>query len=824
MTEMTDNSQTCPDCGLRLPLKGPKGLCPKCLIALAIAPWPEESCGESILEKASLENPVLRLLGDYRLLSEIAKGGMGIVYKARQTSLNRLVALKMIRAGPLATEAEVQRFRTEAEAVAKLDHPNIVPIYEIGQHEGQHFFSMKLVEGGSLAQAVEEAKINAQADKSPFSSSSIFHLPSSVAKLLATVARAVHYAHQRGVLHRDLKPSNILLDEQGEPHLTDFGLAKLIEQDHDLTKSVAIMGTISYMPPEQASGRSKQITTSADIYSLGAILYETLTGRPPFVGNDPVQVSRQVISAEPAFPHSLNPQVEPDLETICLKCLEKSPSQRYASALELAEDLERWRRGEPITARPVRPWERAIKWLRRHPIAAALIAAIGASMLLAVGVAVQWRHALHATTLSRLKTAESHFEGGTAHLGLAVLARLLRDRPAERLAAERLVNTLRQRVFLFPAGIVAQNQEPDRSLSSDGNRRLVRLDPVTIQVQDAHSGVPFLTLTNAHSKVLRSWIWSLDDRRIVTAAADGSAKVWDSGNGRCLLVVSKLEPLNCATISPDNTRLLTSSRDGTAHLWDVANGAPIGHPMRHANSLNTARFSPNGRLIVTASDDRTVRLWRADTGDPFSEPLRFTRPVDDASFTKDSRRIYLRFPAGPSIICRFTTAQNLWAAVSEPGFISPAGPRRTNPSELAQLSSTIRPGETVTCSSLSPDGLRRAISTTLNRVRLWDSYARHPLTDWIDSPDAVTRLWFSLDGHWINTDAGWRWQLHVADGPVPPWLPELAEALAGIRLTAKQTEEPIPQDLLPHLREILQQSSAIDPLAAWARDLVSDDP
>ena len=333
---------------------------------------------ESHSERAPPQAELPREFGDYELLEEIGRGGQGVVFRAWQRSLSRTVALKMIGAGQWATTTHLKRLRREAEAAAKLNHPGIVSIYEVGEREGTCYFSMRLVEGDHLDEVVSGGPVS----------------PRRAAELIAKVARTVHYAHEHGILHRDIKPGNILLDANGEPHLTDFGLARLVERGSTVTRTQEVMGTPSYMAPEQAVGNNAAVGSATDVYGLGVVLYELLTGQLPFAGETSYETIRLLLDSEPRQPRSWNKKIDRDLSDICLKCLEKNPRYRYASALALAEDLERWLRHEPIRAKRSGFFTRSRKWVRRNPSIASLIML---SVVLAgsLGVMIWQRESLH---------------------------------------------------------------------------------------------------------------------------------------------------------------------------------------------------------------------------------------------------------------------------------------------------------------------------------------------------------------------------------------------------------------------------------------------
>jgi serine/threonine-protein kinase len=355
-TKMSNTvTRICAKCGAAVSADMPGGFCSLCLFRTGLGLLED---GDDIeLDTQAQRSPPMKEFGDYELLEEIGRGGQGVIYRARQKSLNRTVALKVVGLGHWASTPHLKRFRHEAEAAARLEHPRIVPIYEIGERDGSCYFSMKFVQGGQLDEVVRREPLS----------------PERAAELLVKIASTVQFAHDHGILHRDIKPGNILLDANGEPHLTDFGLARVMEHESTITNSSDVLGTPSYMAPEQAGGHSKELTVAADVYSLGAVFYQLLTSRPPFLGATTYETVRLVLETTPRSPRLLNPKVDRDLSTICLKCLEKDPKKRYETAGALVEDLERWLRHEPVEARPTGLVARSSKWGRRNPVVAGLV-------------------------------------------------------------------------------------------------------------------------------------------------------------------------------------------------------------------------------------------------------------------------------------------------------------------------------------------------------------------------------------------------------------------------------------------------------------------
>jgi WD40 repeat protein len=589
--------------------------------------------------------PRLRYFGDYELLEELARGGMGVIYRARQVSLNREVALKMILAGQFASESDIRRFNLEAEAAANLDHPHIVPLYEIGEHEGQQYFSMKLVTGGSLKDHLPSFTADQQA----------------TARLMATIARAVHHAHQRGLLHRDLKPANILIADGGWrmadsqtssesairnpqsaiPMITDFGLAKRMASpgrepgETGLTQTGAIVGTPSYMAPEQAAGR-KGVSTAADVHSLGAILYEMLTGQPPFQAESPMDTLLQVLEHEPQPPRLLDLRIDSDLETICLKCLEKDPAMRYGSAQALAEDLERWLAGEPIEARPAGEAEKLWRWCRRNPKVAGLTAAV-ALLLVAfvIGALVALVH------IDEEREATFWALSGTEGMRLTAQSEVVRPtNPGQALLL----------------AIQGAALHPD----------LLANNALLAAIEACAERRTFV----GHSDALFSADLSSDGQRVLSWSVDQTARIWDAGTGKELARLQHDAPVVFGRFSPDGTRVLTiASRNYTldhrgfasggvagetaARIWDAATGELLASwkdpgnenknwAGRHHKSNYVGSFSRDGRWVVTTFGvypDCPPQVHVADTGKKLAVLTGHAGPVLDVAFHPDGRRI-----------------------------------------------------------------------------------------------------------------------------------------------------------------------------------------
>jgi WD40 repeat protein len=603
-------------------------------------------------------------ISGYEILEELGRGGMGVVYKARQTALKRLVALKMILSGSHAGKSELARFRTEAEAVARLQHPNIVQIHEIGEHDGIPFFSLEYCAGGSLAKLLSGT---------PFP-------PREVAHLVETLARAMDHAHQHQIIHRDLKPANVLLalgqhqsaagrepehedSPSGErrpltaftPKITDFGLAKKLD-DAGQTASGAVMGTPSYMAPEQASGESKEVGPLADVYALGAILYECLTGRPPFKAAKSLDTIMQVIESEPVPPTQLQPKTPPDLETICLKCLRKEPEKRYASAGELAEDLRRFLANEPIRARPVGRVERVLRWCQRKPATAGMLAAILMLALLGLGgILWQWqeasanaaaeknarslaeaseKRALRSEEDAKQKAKELEWQGYKHRIALAqrewqannvALAERLLDEcePARRgwewHYCKRLCHP--EKRLLYKPGVGR-----GAAFSPNGDRFAVDSDDGHVRIYDSHSGkvvrdirIPPRELVPGRGLTVT---FSADGRRLAVACWDGVVRLFDSQTGKeTARFQCQGKPAVTVALSPDGKRLAAFTQEyvawggdgGLLHVWDIDSRKLLCREPQ-VLAVRDWVFSPDGQYLAGSAWSNMLQVWNASTG------------------------------------------------------------------------------------------------------------------------------------------------------------------------------------------------------------------
>jgi WD40 repeat protein/predicted Ser/Thr protein kinase len=762
----------------------------------------DESPGNETTDGSS--PPAARLsFGDYELLEEIGRGGMGVVYRARQRSLDRVVAIKMITFGPGSSPDFIKRFRAEAVSAASLHHPNIVAIHEVGIHEGRHFFVMDHVEGQSLARLVGNQSLPAR----------------RAAAFLKTIAEAVHYAHERGILHRDLKPSNVLIDAQDQPHLVDFGLARRLEGSSELTVTGQVLGSPHYLPPEQAAGQRARVSRRTDVYALGATLYHLLTGRPPFQAESLAQTLELVLHADPVAPRLLNPSVPRDLETICLKCLEKEPARRYPTARVLADELGRFQSAEPIRARPLGPLARVWRWCRRKPEVAALAGVAALLFLLGfTGVLGTWR---------RAELQRQRAEAG--------------ELSVQRRAYISEINSAQQ-------ALKASN--PERALELLNRHRPAHSSLGTdlrgfewsYLWQQCQSGAA--AVVGVLPSRIRSLEVSPDGRWLAAGSERGAVKVWNLATGEEVSVLPDQGWKSFVNFSPDSRLLLFTDQStnswGTLRVLDMLTRERRTF-ITNSWALGAAAFSPSGRWLGYGAADpksfrRKVVVVDFATLTNSCEMNTLTPITDDFHgfewvFTSDSRSILFsendpdRTLALEDFIAGKEPQQHVPGhrdaitaiAISPDGRILATGAGLTstgvrsedNGIKLWEVPSLRPLGELsghkdwIVGLKFSPDGQTLASGSADQTIRLWDVPTQS--LKWVSRrlPQAVWRVCFAPDGRTLfsgcQDGAIHRWSLHARQeergfSHRPAALDFLAvapsgERFAGIRLGAVYLNE-----------------------------------
>ncbi|MBI4606681.1 MAG: protein kinase [Planctomycetes bacterium] len=763
--------------------------CPYCRSPFTVAsPAPREavcsSCGNPFrIEADEVTAEVPERLGRFQLLQVLGRGAFGVVYKALDPDLDRLVAVKVPRSGGFAGPGEEERFLREARSAARLRHPGIVQVHEVAEEGGLPYIVSECIEGRTLEAVIAEGRPGFR----------------EAAELVRWVALALGHAHREGVLHRDVKPGNILVDEAGRPHLADFGLARPEEGDVTVTLEGDVLGTPAYMSPEQAAGQRENVDARSDVYSLGVVLYELLTCERPFQGTRNMLI-QQVLRDEPRPPRRINDHVPRDLETICLKAMAKEPARRYATAGELAEDLRRFLEREPIRARLVGPVGRLWRWCRRNPVIAALAAAVAALLLSAAAgatvAALRIERAREETSQALDRSRE-----GLARLEVARGARLLEEGDlfgalpafAEAMSLER-GDPAREAVHRLRFGCVLARCPRLVQVFLHGGRirhaELSRDERLVVTagwdgralVWDA-AAARALSPPLLHGDAVSHASFSPDGRLLATASADRTARIWDWRRG--LAAAPPLlheDSVHRASFSPDGLRVLTASLDGTARLWSASTGEPVFPPLRHGSAVYRAELSPDGRLIVTASRDGTARIWSGATG----EPVHTLRPgsiVHHAAFSPDGALVVT---AGEEELALWdaATGERLWrvaggraphAAFSPDGRLvaaagGPAAAGVWRASTGERLGLPLDPNGYLFQVAFSPDGRSVLTSRADGTARLRDARTSEERTAPFRHSGTVRSVQLSSSGHRILTasDDGtarlWDW----SRGPLPP--------------------------------------------------------
>ncbi len=659
--------------------------CPACELTGALSEEAQETSvvafspsarAEALASANTPDRDSVRIFGDYEILEEIARGGMGVVYKARQISLNRIVALKMILGG-LATKELILRFRTEASTAANLHHPNIVAIHEVGVHEGEHFIAMDYVDGPNLAKAVGQ-------EPPP---------PRQAALHLKAIAQAIQFAHDRNILHRDLKPANILIDANGQPQVTDFGLAKRLDSDTDLTHTGQVLGSPNYIPPEQVKGSRHRVGRSSDVYGLGGILYFLLTARAPYQAETFADLVHQVLHAEPLPPRALNPRVPRDLETICLKCLEKEPTRRYASAHDVERELERFLADEPIKARPAGGAERTWRWCRRKPgLAVALASVVALLAVIVIGAPV-------------------------------AIFRIER----ERLRAEKEANLARYGLYLADMSL-AQQAIQEGNL---GRARSLLLRHQSNNPSDDFRGWEWfhfsresqgdeLAILGQHASEVAGLAVSPDGQWLASVGAEGDALLWSAATLKIHAHWKVEGRITALSFAPDSQSLALLSHPGGCRIWTLSPPRETAHfPVPQSYFSGALAYAPTGETLAISRGDGTVELW---------------------NLKEKARQAELAANVGSVIALTFDPAGQMLIIAGDSGKI-----RLKDIKTQEEVGLLEGGGGYLASLVLSPDGSQLAFASYNGTVRVWDLASRQLKVALTNHTAAVMAVAFSPD-------------------------------------------------------------------------------